>query len=215
MAFIESPRFPDDIARGLLARRRWSTRKLVGDNGWEQRVQLWQSSRKELECRLWVYDDASLAAIVAFVEQTRGDLHGFRVRDWSDFCAGYVYLGGGAYQTSTPAPLGVGNGTNRVFDLVAVYGSGTYAATRRIFKPRSGETNAPLVALVNGSAASATFDAANGRVTLASAPASGAAVAWRGVFDMPARFDGDVLETDLKAATVGQTNALKLIEIRV
>jgi uncharacterized protein (TIGR02217 family) len=46
------------------------------------------------------------------------------------------------------------------------------------------------------------------------APAAGAAVTARFLFDVPARFDTDFLEIDLAAFTAGEIPSIPIVEIR-
>ena len=60
-----------------------------------------------------------------------------------------------------------------------------------------------------------TVETTTGAVTLAAAPASGAAVTAGFLFDTPVRFDADRLEVTLESFGAGRMAAVPLIEIRV
>lgn len=99
-----------------------------------------------------------------------------------------------------------------MFTLRKTYGEGPDAWSRLIAKPIDGSVRVA----VNGVETSAfTVDAATGRVTLAAAPAIGAAVTAGFEFDTPVRFDSDRIEVTLESFDAGRMAALPLIEIRI
>ena len=108
--------------------------------------------------------------------------------------------------------LGQGDGGTTIFQLAKTYGSGVAPYRRAIAKPVGGSvrvavggTELPLSAF--------TCDVTTGLVTLAAAPAPGAAVTAGFGFDVPVRFDTDSLEIDLSAFEAGAIPTIPLIEI--
>ncbi len=151
----------------------------------------------------------ALSAVIAFFEERRGRLHGFRFRDRADCksCAP------SATPAATDQPIGTGDGTTRTFALVKRYGAAFAPYDRRIEKPVTGSVSVA----VNGAAlgpSAFTVDTSAGTVTLTSAPAAGAAVTAGYLFDVPVRFDTDHLAIDLSAFAAGEVPAIPLVEIR-
>lgn len=89
----------------------------------------------------------------------------------------------------TNQAIGTGNGSNKAFQLVRTYGSGTTAFAEAVANPKSG-----YVVKVGGVTQSGYTIDANGVVTLATAPANGAAVTWTGGYYYRVRFNQDVSE---------------------
>jgi uncharacterized protein (TIGR02217 family) len=99
-----------------------------------------------------------------------------------------------------------------VFALAKTYGSGPLPYRRAIAKPVAESVTVAVAGVVLPPAAF-TCDATTGLVTLAAAPAAGAAVTAGFVFDVPVRFDSDSLTVDLFAFTAGEIPKVPLVEI--
>ena len=177
-------------------------------SGPERRSTPWAAGRRRylIGANLRSLDD--MATLIAFFEARRGRLYGFRFRDFADFksCAPGASVG------SADQRLGQGDGAQTMFTLRKTYGEGPDAWSRLIAKPIDGSVRVA----VNGVETSAfTVDVATGRVTLAAAPAIGAAVTAGFEFDTPVRFDSDRIEVTLESFDAGRMAALPLIEIRI
>lgn len=146
--------------------------------------------------------------MLAFFEERRGRLYGFRYRDRVDHLSG---------PPSRPVsagdqPLGSGDGATRVFQLAKTYGDGPLPYRRIIAKPVAESVRVAVSGVALAPAAFAC-DATTGRVTLAAAPPAGAPVTAGFAFDVPVRFDSDDLSIDLAAFTAGEIPKVPLIEI--
>jgi uncharacterized protein (TIGR02217 family) len=208
-------RFPTDIAirsRGGPQRR---TDIVTLGSGREERNQRWAHARRRFDAGYGVRSLAALSAVVAFFEERRGRLHGFRFRDRLDDRS----CPPGQTPTMLDQPLGIGAGgaAAQSFQLMKVYGQGIDPYERPIRKPVSGSV---LVA-VDGTARTPgthfTLDAATGLVTFPAgqAPAVGAAITAGFLFDVPVRFDTDELDVDLSSFEAGAIPSIPLIEIVV
>ena len=200
--------FPSDIARGARGGPERRTEIATLGSGFEERNAVWAHSRRRWDAGLGVRTLAQLAAVVAFFEERRGRLTGFRFRDPLDHASAPP----GTAIAATDQVIGTGDGAATRFPLVKTYG-GAFAPYRRpIPKPVS----ASVLVAVNGVAATAfSIDAADGAVTLDAAPPAGAAVSAGFRFDTPVRFDTDRLEIDLAAFQAGAIPSIPLIEIRL
>ena len=87
-----------------------------------------------LQCRLWRQIARRLHAVIAFFEERRGRLYGFRWRDRADWksCAP------GATPAATDQAIGTGDGATTAFQLVKTYGAVYAPWTRTIAKPVAG-----------------------------------------------------------------------------
>ncbi len=125
--------------------------------------------------------------MIAFFEEVRGRLSGFRFCDPFDLRSCAIL----ATPAATDQRIGTGDGLTASYQLTKTYGS-TNPYRRTIRKPKAGSV---LVA-VGGVALDATdytVDHATGLVTLVNAPAAGAAVTAGYEFFVPVRFDTDSL----------------------
>lgn len=120
--------------------------------------------------------------------------------------------------TASGEVFGTGDGTTTEFQLVKTYAPGAGASYERIItKP---DVNGVLgggvpVAMVDGTPAEATFNAATGVVTFDVAPGVAAELSWSGMHFVCVRFNRDDLpfSIDNKSGTVFITNGtLELIE---
>lgn len=175
-------------------------------SGFERRSTPWAEGRRRYLIGAGLRSLDDMAALTAFFEARRGRLYGFRFRDFAD-CKSCPP---GAAVAAIDQPLGLGDGTQTTFSLIKRYGD----FTRAIRKPVEGSVRA-AVAGVELDPADFAVDAATGEVTLATAPAAGAAVTAGFLFDTPVRFDSDRIEVTLESFDAGRMVATPLIEVRV
>lgn len=179
--------------------RRVETVTLGG--GQEARNAAWAGSRRRWDIGSAAARVETLQALIAFFEARGGRLHGFRFRDMLDDRSGAP----GAEVSPVDQALGVGDGVRAEFALVKHYGGWA----RRIWKPVAGSVRVA----VNGAEGAFSVDASTGLVTLAEAPAAGAAVTAGFRFDCPVRFDADRLDVTLEGFGAGRAIRVPLIEI--
>jgi uncharacterized protein (TIGR02217 family) len=206
MAFDEV-RFPTAISRGATGGSERRTEIVTLGSGHEERNTRWVHSRRSYNAGFGVRSLDDVHAVVAFFEERRGRLHGFRWKDHADFksCAPQAVPGNGD-QT-----IGIGDGAQTVFQLVKSYGSGLRNYSRTINKPVAGSV---LVA-VNALPATPSVDHTTGLVTFASAPAPGAAITAGFEFDVPARFETDRIAINLASFQAGEIPEVPIVELRL
>jgi uncharacterized protein (TIGR02217 family) len=206
-------RFPTAIAFGATGGPERKTEIVALGSGREERNSRWADSRRRYNAGYGVKSLDDLHAVIAFFEERRGRLYGFRWRDRSDWKS----CPPGGTPAATDQAIGTGDGTTAAFQLVKAYGSGFSPYSRAIVKPVAGT----VTVAVDGEAAAEgtdwTLDPATGIVTFVSGaiPADGAAVTAGYEFDVPVRFDTDRLEINLTAFAAGDIPAIPLVEIRV
>lgn len=208
MTAFHDVRFPTDIARGSRGGPERRTEIATLGSGFEERNAVWAHSRRRYDAGLGIRTLAQLSAVIAFFEERRGRLTGFRFRDPLDFSSAAPGVGVAA----TDQPLGTGDGTTRRFALVKTYGAAFDPYVRPIRKPVAG-----TVKVAVGGVATTAFalDLSDGAVVLDAAAAAGAAVTAGFQFDVPVRFDMDRLEIDLAAFEAGAIPSIPLVEIRL
>lgn len=211
MAAFHEVLFPLDVALGSAGGPERRTEIVTLGSGREERNARWAHSRRRYDAGYGIKTLAALQEVVAFFEERRGRLHGFRWRDRLDYSS--------ASPGAAPAPLdqviGIGDGARTIFALTKTYGGLHAPYTRPIAKPVAG-TVVVAVAGIAQEADAFSCDPATGLVTFAPdhVPPDGAAVTAGFLFDVPVRFDTDYLEIDLTAFAAGQIPRIPLIEIR-
>lgn len=205
--------FPLDIALRSAGGPERRTDIVTFGSGREERNARWAHSRRRFDAGYGVKTFDALQEVLAFFEERRGQLYGFRWRDRLD------HSSASAVTNISPLDqaLGTGNGTQAAFALTKTYGS-TYAPyLRPVTKPVPGSVRVAVAGAEVASGTAFSCDATTGIVTFLPGhiPASGAAVTAGFLFDVPVRFDTDYLEVDLSAFAAGAIPKIPLVEIRV
>ncbi len=202
-------RFPLDIGLGSRGGPVRRTDIVTLASGREHRNSRWAGSRRRFDAGLGVRTVDALHAVIAFFEERRGRLYGFRFRDRTDWRSGPP--------SKEPAPLdqriGTGNGAERNFQLVKAYGSSFAPYSRAIAKPVGGTVRVALNGIEQTVGSGFNCDPATGILTFAAAPAPGAVITAGFAFDVPVRFDTDELDIDLSTFDAGGIPQIPLIEI--
>lgn len=205
-------RFPLPIALGARGGPERRTEIVTTATGREERNARWALSRRRYDAGYGVRSIEGLAEIVAFFEERRGRLHGFRFRDRLDWTSAPK----NAPATPLDQPLGTGDGTRATFQLVKVYGGNFAPYERPIIKPVQGSVRVAVNGTEKQSGLHFDCDHATGLVTFRPGhlPAQGEVIRAGFSFDVPVRFDTDFLDIDLSAFEAGAIPSIPLIEIR-
>ena len=202
-------RFPAAISFGSSGgvERRTEIVELV--SGHEERNSPWAHSRRRYDAGLGVRSLDDLAAVLAFFEARHGRLYGFRWKDWLDHksCVPSATLA-----ATDQAMLAGGERTE--WSLAKAYGDAGGSYLRPIRKP----VPASVRVAVDGAELAPeafTVDGASGLVTLTEAPAANATVTAGFEFDVPARFDTDLIEVNLAAFRAGEIPSIPIVEVRL
>ncbi len=212
MAAFHEVLLPDGIARGARGGPERRTEIVATGSGREERNARWAHSRRRWNAGYGVRTLADLAAILAFFEERRGRLYGFRFRDPLDHASAPP----GAPVTALDQPIGEGDGATAAFQLAKTYGALHAPYRRPIAKPVAGSVLVAVAGSPQTLGADYGLDATTGLVTFlpGHVPAAGLAVTAGFRFDVPVRFDSDALEVDLAAFEAGAIPDIPLIEIR-
>lgn len=202
-------RFPLDVSLGSRGGPVRRTDIVTLSSGREHRNSRWAQSRRRYDAGLGVRSIDALHAVIAFFEERRGRLIGFRFRDRTDWRSGPP--------SQEPTPLdqriGTGDGATLAFQLVKAYGSAFAPYSRPIAKPVGGTVRVALNGVEQPVGEAFNCDPATGLVTFAAPPPPGAAITAGYAFDVPVRFDTDELDIDLSAFDAGEIPKIPLIEI--
>ncbi len=204
--------FPTAISRNSLGGPERKTDIVILASGHEERNSRWADSRRTYNAGYGIKSFDDLDAVVAFFEERRGRLHGFRWRDHLDHKS--------CPAQATPGPrdqtIGTGDGKTAKFQLVKRYGAAFAPWTRRIAKPVRNSVSLAVADVVQAADAySVDYD--TGTVTFLSVhlPAAGVPVTAGFMFDVPVRFDTDKLEINLSGFQHGAIPNIPLVEIRL
>jgi uncharacterized protein (TIGR02217 family) len=184
--------FPLALGREAEVAPEVSTAIVTSAGGQEKRNAEWAEARTHYDVGPGVRSEADIAALLGFFRARMGPARGFRLRDPFDW-------------QGVDEAIGTGDGATASFQLVRHYG----AVTRRITRPVA-ETVQVFVA---GDLVPATLGE-GGVVTLAEAPADGAAVTARFVFDVAVRFAEDRLSVSRATFLAGVVASVPLVEVR-
>jgi uncharacterized protein (TIGR02217 family) len=205
--------FPLDIALKSAGGPERRTDVVVLGSGREERNARWAHSRRRYDAGYGVKTFDALSQVVAFFEERRGRLTGFRWRDRLDHSSAAPDAGVAA----TDQAIGTGDGSTAAFQLVTTYGGAFSPYQRPIVKPVAGSVRVAVDGVVATEGTAFTVDTTTGVITFLAGhiPGTGAAVTAGFLFDVPVRFDTDYLEVDLSAFAAGAIPKIPLIEIRV
>ncbi len=204
-------RFPLDIALGSHGGPQRRTDVVLLGSGREERNARWANSRRRYDAGYGVKTLATLAIVVAFFEERRGMLYGFRWRDRVD----YKSCPPDAAPSALDQLLGVGDGAKTGFQLVKTYGGAFAPWVRDIPKPMQNSVRVAVSGAEKSQGLDFDISTSTGQVTFRAgkAPASGAAVTAGYLFDVPVRFDTDFLDIDFTAFEAGQIPKIPIVEI--
>lgn len=211
MSFHEI-RFPTHISRGATGGPERRTDVVVLGSGFEERNARWAHARRSYNAGYGVRSLDDLHQVIAFFEERRGRLYGFRWKDHADFksCPPEQSV------AATDQVLSTGDGVQDTFSLVKRYGSLHAPYERPIAKPVAGSVLVAVDGLAQVDGVSFDLDLTLGRVAFRSGhiPASGAVVTAGFEYDVPVRFDTDRLEVNLSGFRHGAIPSIAIVEIR-
>jgi uncharacterized protein (TIGR02217 family) len=212
MSFHEI-RFPTAISRGATGGPERRTDVVALGSGHEERNSRWADSRRSYNAGYGVKTLDDLHAVIAFFEERRGRLYGFRWKDHADFRS----FPPSTTPTALDQQLGIGDGATSTFQLVKKYGVSHAPWFRRITKPVTG---AVLVAIDGAPIEVGTdviVDATTGLLTFAPEliPGEGSVITAGFEFDVPVRFDADKLEVNLQGFGHGAIPSIPIVEVRL
>jgi uncharacterized protein (TIGR02217 family) len=209
MSFHEV-RFPASLSFGALGGPERRTQIVALSNGFEERATPWADSRRRYDAGLGLRSLDDLHALVAFFEARRGQLNGFRWKDWADFKSSRP----SREVTGEDQELGRGDGVRRAFQLIRRYRSGAQVWVRTITKPVAGTVRVMLGQEPRVESIDWTVDLATGVVTFTDPPPLDVPVTAGFEFDVPVRFDTDRVQVSVASFQAGEMPSVPVIEVR-
>lgn len=210
MAFHEI-RFPASLSFGSLGGPERRTEIVTLANGHEERNTPWAHSRRRYDAGFGLRSLDDVGTLIAFFEARRGQLNGFRWKDWAD------YKSGPASMDVTPGDqlLAIGDEEQQVFALIKRYVSGQEDYARPITKPVQGSVRISVGGDAQQEGIDYEVDIAAGLVSFAHPPDVGAEVRAGFEFDVPVRFDTDRIQTSVASFKAGDVPSVPVVEIRI
>ena len=210
MSFHEI-RFPANLSFGSVGGPERRTDVVTLVNGHEERNTPWAHSRRRYEAGASLRTLDDIDALIAFFEARRGKMHGFRWKDWADYksCAPSMQ------PTPTDQVIGTGDGVQTVFALSKTYRSGAQTYTRRITKPVAGTVLVAVARDPKVEGLEFTVDSTLGDVSFVVPPDLGVTVYAGFEFDVPVRFDTDMIMTSIASFQAGEVPDVPVVEVRI
>lgn len=204
-------RFPASVSFGAFGGPQRRTDIVTLSNGFEERNTPWAHARRRYDAGLGMRSLTDIEAVIAFFEARRGQLFGFRWKDWTDYRSSAADAQPGAGDQL----LGSADGVATEFTLSKLYVSGGVSYTRPISKPVPGSVQVSRDGSDLQAGLDFSVDHETGVVTLSDAPPAGAVLRAGFEFDVPVRFDTDRLDISASGVEAGEIPSVPVIEIRV
>jgi uncharacterized protein (TIGR02217 family) len=218
MAFVETPRFPDNLAYGTQGGPEFLTGVTVLQSGYEQRNTLWSQARHRFDASYAIRTNDDFDLIRDWFHSMRGRWNGFRFKDFFDFSSGTSSEMSGGALTTPPTELdqqiGVGDTVEVDFQLVKNYTIGTETLVRLIQKPVAGTVLIALDTVLQADPGDYSFDDTTGIVTFVSPPGGGVVVTAGYEFDVPVRFENDSLAVSYDSFNI-QSASVPMVELLI
>ncbi len=212
MLFHET-RFPTAISKASQGGPERRTDVVTLGSGFEERNARWADSRRSYNAGYGVRSIDDLHAVIAFFEERRGRLTGFRWRDHADWKS----CPPSQTPSATDQRIGTGDGATATFQLTKAYGTSFAPWTRTINKPVTGTVLVAVGGLIQSPTANYALDPSTGKLTFLAGhiPSSAAAVTAGYEFDVPVRFDTDKLDISLQGFAHGAIPHIPILEVRL
>ncbi len=204
-------RFPPNLSFGSVGGPERRTEIVTLANGYEERNTPWAHSRRRYDAGVGLRSLDDIEALIAFFEARRGQLYGFRWKDWSDYKS-CLPNDAPAY---TDQVIGIGDGVQAQWQLTKTYRSGAHEYVRPITKPVEGSVKVGIGGDAKQEAIHYQVDLTSGIVTFASPPDIGAEITAGFEFDVPVRFDIDRIQTSVASFKAGDVPNVPVVEVRV
>jgi len=191
-------RFPTRISYGAVGGPRFSTTVQTLNSGYEQRNINWADARREYQFDVSPARQTSWDELLAFFHARRGRAYGFRLKDFADY-------------KLVQGMIGTGDGNKQVFQVVKQYGD-LHSYSRKLTRLVSGTISVFLDKAAQFGGWS--VDVNTGLITFTTPPADGVEIKMSTEFDVPVRFDTDLMEAAFTGPDIHNWQQVKLVEVK-
>lgn len=204
-------RFPANLSFGSVGGPERRTDVVTLANGYEERNTPWSHSRRRYDAGVGMRSLDDVEMLISFFEARRGQLFGFRWKDWSDFksCKASAEV---SYRDQL---IAIGDGAKSIFPLVKVYRSGEASYERPVIKPVTGSVRVGIAGDEMHEGVHYETDPVRGEVSFASPPNQDVEITAGFEFDVPVRFDTDRIQTSVASFQAGDVPNVPIVEVRV
>lgn len=204
MAFLENPRFPDDIAYGVRFGPEFSTSISTTISGREARNRNRQRALCVGDCSHGLKTKEQFKVLLSFFRSMGGRFHGFRFKDWSDFNC-----------SRNEGILQVVSEQANTFQMFKIYQAAIdFNELRKISKPVTGTVSVfrNRLGVVTEITDDVTIDFTTGVITIPD-HLEDDTYTWGGEFDVPCRFDTDVMNASIEDVEAYSWGSIPIKEI--
>ena len=204
-------RFPTALSFGSIGGPERRTDVVTLASGFEERNTPWAHSRRRYDAGIGLRSMDDIDALIAFFEARRGQMFGFRWKDWSDFKS----CPASADPRFDDQVIALGDGATTSFALAKTYRSGTFQYLRPIAKPVLGTVRGGIEQDEMQEGVDYSVDPATGRLNFVQPPPEQASISAGFEFDVPVRFDTDRIQTSMASFQAGDVPSVPVVEVRV
>jgi len=204
-------RFPASLSFGSVGGPERRTNVVTLANGFEERNTPWAHSRRRYDAGLGMRSLDDVEQLISFFEARRGQMFGFRWKDWSDFKSSRA----SAEPACDDQVIAIADGHTTEFPLIKTYRSGDFTYARPIAKPVAGSVRVGIEQDEMREAVDFDVDATTGLIRFTKPPAETMRVTAGYEFDVPVRFDTDRIQTSVASFQAGDVPNVPVIEVRV
>lgn len=204
-------RFPANLSFGSVGGPERRTDVVTLANGFEERNTPWAQSRRRYDAGLGLRSLDDVEDLISFFEARRGQLYGFRWKDWSDFrsCRPSAEI------RYTDQVIAIGDGASVTYPLVKTYRSGEAEQARPIVKPVAGTVRVGVQGDELQEGIHWEVDKTTGVITFERPPLQDVEITAGFEFDVPVRFDTDRIATSVASFQAGEVPNVPVVEVRV
>jgi uncharacterized protein (TIGR02217 family) len=195
---IDNVRLPVDVEREVEGGPGFRTTIITLDSGFEHANINWERTRGRWQCGYGVDGPDVWSTIIAFYRARFGMARGFRFKDWSDY-------------EIEDQQIGTGDGTTQNFQIYKRYADTVLPFDRPITHP----VEATIAVTLDDVPTAAWTLLAGGIIRFTVAPSLAAVIKITCEFDVPVRFDTDIMQVNLIWEQAGSIPLFNVVEVRV
>ncbi|SHI84872.1 TIGR02217 family protein [Shimia gijangensis] len=204
-------RFPANLSFGSIGGPERRTDVVSLANGFEERNTPWAHSRRRYDAGVGMRSLDDVELLIAFFEARRGQLYGFRWKDWSDFksCKPSNEVN---YRDQV---IALADGIETSFVLQKTYLSGTAHYGRPILKPVEGTVRVGVEGDEMQEGVHYEINTETGQILFNHPPDPDRQITAGFEFDVPVRFDTDRIQTSVASFQAVDVPNVPVVEVRV
>lgn len=206
MAGFHDVRLPEHVESGATGGPAFSTNIIELSSGYEKRNIEWEKEKGQWDVSYGIMTKEDFQEVLTFFRGRYGRAYSFRFKDWADY-------------EIAQQEIGTTDGTTDEFQIYKRYEYGDYHYDRNISKPVEDSLTVYVddVEISEGTGSSTySIDLLTGVITLGAdlAAQSGTSVEVVCEFDVPVRFDSDIMEVSLEVFNAGSVPEISIVEVK-